>query len=476
VLDSTQTHYGLDRLARDHLSYCTIRYSDIVDTRNGQTLESVDIAAVTDYAAEDADIAYRLYELFLPQLEERRLDNLFFEIEMPNVKVLAEMELAGIPVRQNELARLSREFEAELAQVEQEVYGYAGHPFNIGSTKQLQEVLFVERKLKPVKKTKTGWSTDSQVLEALADEDPVCAGVVKHRYLSKLKSTYVDALPALINPDTGRLHTHFIQTGTATGRLSSKDPNLQNIPIREAEGRKIRSAFTAPGGFTFLSADYSQIELVVLAELSGDRILQEAFRGGKDVHRQTAALLFGTDEASVSSQMRAIGKTINFGVIYGMSAFRLARDLRIARSEAELFIETYFKRYSGVRSFIDRIIEEAEERGYVQTLFGRQRPVPRIGSSNRTEKRAEERIAVNTSIQGSAADIIKKAMIDIHAALVDLRSRLVLQIHDELLLEVALEEREQVGRLVKTSMERAADLSIPVKVRLDEGENWGTLH
>jgi DNA polymerase-1 len=263
----------------------------------------------------------------------------------------------------------------------------------------------------------------------------------------------------LINDETGRLHTHYVQTGTATGRLSSKDPNLQNIPIREAEGRKIRSAFTAPEGCTFLSADYSQIELVVLAELSGDPILQEAFRSGKDVHGQTAALLFGTDEASVTPQMRAIGKTINFGVIYGMSAFRLARDMRIPRAEAELFINTYFERYSGVRGFIDRTIREAENRGYVETLSGRQRTVPRIGSSNRTEKRAEERIAVNTSIQGSAADIIKRAMIDIFAALKGMRSRLILQIHDELLLEVALDERDEVRRLVRTAMEGAADLT-----------------
>jgi DNA polymerase-1 len=476
VLDSTRTSYNMDRLALDYLRYETIHYTDLIDKKSNMILADLNLDLVTDYAAEDADITFQLYQVLLEELEGKDLAGLFFNVEMPNVKILAEMELSGIQVLPEELRRLSAEFEEELKQVEQEIYRDAGREFNIGSTKELQEVLFVERKLKPIKKTKTGWSTDSQVLEILASEDPVCANILKHRYLSKLKSTYVNALPQLVNPQTGRLHTHYMQTGTATGRLSSKDPNLQNIPIREAVGRQIRNAFVAPKDYSFLSADYSQIELVVLADLSDDPILKDAFSKGKDIHTQTASLLFGIDEEQVTPEMRRIGKTINFGVIYGMSGFRLARDLKIPRGDANNFIETYFQRYRGVNDFIKRTIQKAEERGYVETIEGRRRYLPRINSRNNTEKKAEERIAVNTPIQGSAADIIKRAMIGISEKLKGLKSRLILQIHDELILEVAEDELETVRKLVKSTMETATPLKVPLRVQLDEGRSWGSLH
>jgi DNA polymerase-1 len=436
----------------------------------------VDLEEVTDYAAEDADIAFQLYEVLIAALEKKGLDRLLFDIEMPNVKVLSEMELKGISILPQELSRLREEFETELREVERSIYEEAGVEFNIGSTKQLREVLFDRLKLKPVKKTKTGWSTDSQVLEILAAESRVCENILRYRYLSKLRSTYIDALPQLINPETGRLHTHYSQTGTATGRLSSSDPNLQNIPIREAEGRRIREAFVAPEGSRFISADYSQIELVVLAELSQDPILREAFEKGKDVHSQTAALLFGVEEELVSPEMRRIGKTINFGVIYGMSAFRLSRDMKIPRKDAHRFIETYFQRYSGVDAFIKETIEMAEKREYVETIEGRRRPLKRINSGNAPEKRAEERVAVNTRIQGSAADIIKKAMIMVCRELTGFRSSLILQIHDELLFEVIEEEEEEVKSIIKNNMEGAASFETPLVVNLDVGKTWGALH
>jgi DNA polymerase-1 len=302
--------------------------------------------------------------------------------------------------------------------------------------------------------------------------------VLQHRQLAKLKSTYVDSLPQMVNPDTGRLHTHYLQTGAATGRLSSKDPNLQNIPIREEAGRLIRGAFVPEKGFLFVSADYSQIELVILAHLSGDPMLMEAFRQDKDIHRQTAAVLFGVAPEAVTQEQRRIGKTINFGVIYGMSAFRLARDLRIPRNEAEGFIRRYFERYAGVDRFIRETVRQAEERGYVQTLMGRRRRVLQIGSRNRNEKMAGERVAVNSPIQGSAADIVKKAMIDMDRVLTErgLRTRLLLQVHDELIFEVPEEELDEAERLIRTTMERAVSLKIPLRVTVERGRTWGDIH
>ena len=477
LLDTARSSYSLDKLAEDLLDYRTVHYSEVAG-RNGSLLDA-DLDQVTDYAAEDADIALRLYQDLEKRLKKEGLLSLFNECEMPNVRILAEMELAGIRLDPARLEDFSGELDTDLAAIEQGIYASCGREFNINSTKQLRQVLFEERKLAPIKKTKGGAiSTDAQVLEELAVEDEVCAAILRHRTLSKLKSTYVDSLPRLIHPETGRLHTHYLQTGTATGRLSSKDPNLQNIPVREAVGRRIRAAFVADPGCLFLSADYSQIELVVLAALSGDAVLRKAFQEDRDVHVQTAALLFGVDEAAVSPEMRRIGKTINFGVIYGMSAFRLARDLKLPRKDAETFIRIYFERYQGVEKFIRKTVGEAEERGYVQTILGRKRRLPRINSRNRTEKNAEERIAVNTPIQGSAADIVKMAMIRVTEALAakPLRSKLLLQVHDELIFEVPREELDAASELIRRAMEGAVELDPPLRVNLEHGESWGDIH
>ncbi len=482
VLEAGDTGYGMDRLAEQYLGYRTVTYRDLVPkaARGAveSTLREVPVREVTRYAAEDADIPLRLREVMQPPLRDRRLEPVFTEIEMPLVRLLSEMELAGIGLDTKELAVYSEELAAELGSIEEEIFRLCGKRFNIASTKQLQEVLFEDRKLQPVRKTKTGYSTDTAVLQELAQEDPVPAKILKHRQLAKLKSTYVDALPRLVNPETGRLHTQFQQTGTATGRLSSRDPNLQNIPIRDEEGRRIRKAFVAAPECEFVSADYAQIELVILAHLSGDSGLMDAFREGTDVHRRTGSQLFGVPDAEVSAEQRRIAKTINFGVMYGMSAFRLAGELGIPRRDAEHFIQAYFRQYAGIREFIDRTIAEAEQHEAVRTLFGRERRVSDINSRNRTVKSGAERIAVNTPIQGSAADIVKRAMLAIDRRLRSerLQTRLLLQVHDELIFEAPRDERERVVELLGEEMPAAAELSVALRVKIETGTSWGELH
>ena len=477
LLDSERSSYSLDNLALQLLNYRTIHYSDVVG--KDKTLADVELRRATDYSGEDADITFQLFQLFQPQLESKGLASIFSELEMPLVGILADMEIAGIRLDASELRSYSAVLEVELGKLESEIFSLCGHSFNVRSTKEMQRVLFEELGLPPVKKTKTGQSTDNFVLTELTRTgNKVPELVLNHRLLSKLKSTYVDALPGLVNPDSGRLHTHYIQTGAATGRLASKDPNLQNIPVREESGRRIRKAFVPEPGCHFLSADYSQIELAVLAHLSGDPMLKEAFHQDKDIHRQTAAVLFGVPEPEVSAEQRRIGKTINFGVIYGMSAFRLARDLRIPRRDADEFIQRYFERYAGVDRFIKQTVREAELRGFVQTIMGRRRPISRINSRNRTEKMAADRVAMNSPIQGSAADIVKQAMIDVTRALGEkkMKSRLLLQVHDELIFEVPEAELGQAQDLVKQRMERAVALSVPLRVSLEVGPTWGDIH
>jgi DNA polymerase I len=481
VLDSGNAGYGMDRLAGQYLGYRTIRYADIVPgagTREEQCFDTVPIAEASRYAAEDAEVTYRLYQVLSREITRNGLDPVLYEIEMPLVPLLAEMEGAGIGLDSAALETYSGELERDLQDLEQEVYRLCGKEFNLASTKQLQEVLFQDRKLTPVRKTKTGYSTDTAVLQELAREDPVPERILRHRSLSKLKSTYVDALPRMVRPETGRLHTHFNQTGTATGRLSSKDPNLQNIPIRDEEGRRIRQAFVASPETVFVSADYAQIELVVLAHLSKDPGLLDAFRKGKDVHRETGAMIFGLEPEDVTPEQRRVAKTINFGVMYGMSAFRLARDLGIPRREAEWFIETYFARYTGIRDFIDTTVAEAEKTGAVRTLFGRRRVLPDITNRNKTVKAGAERVAVNTPIQGTAADIVKKAMIRVASRIETekLSSRLLLQVHDELILECPESEADWVERILEEEMQRAVELSVPLRVSVESGRSWGDLH
>lgn len=476
LVDTGATTYNMDDLAERHLGYATVHFKDVVE--KGHTFDTVPLDKALAYAAEDADITLRLYNLYTRLLSETGLDGLFHEVEMPLVAILGNMELEGISLNGDELSVYGRELEQKLTLLEKEIYNLCGKEFNINSPKQLSEVLFTDRKLTPVKKTKTGYSTDVSVLEALAPEDPVPEKILAHRTLQKLKSTYVDVLPGMVNPETGRLHTSFHVTGTATGRLSSSDPNLQNIPIKSEEGRRIRDAFIPGKGFTFLSADYSQIELVLFAHLSGDPGLKTAFSEGKDVHARTASLIFEIPEEMVAQEQRRIAKTINFGVIYGMSAFRLSNELKIPRKHAQAFIDAYFERYKDVKAFMAKVIREAEETGYAKTILGRMRKIPGITSRNKTEKMAAERVAVNTPVQGSAADIMKLAMIALDRELKrsGLAAKMLLQVHDELILEVPLEEVEQVESLVRSTMEQVYALSVPLRVSIETGSSWGQLH
>ncbi|HKK66152.1 MAG TPA: DNA polymerase I [Clostridia bacterium] len=476
LLDTTSMGYGMDNLAEKYLGYKTIHYSDVV--QKGNLFSDVELMTAAEYAAEDADVTLRFYEVFAPRLEEMGFISLFTKVEMPLVSILARMELRGIRLAAEPLQQYSKEMSRKLDEIQQKIYSEVGYEFNISSTKQLQEVLFVERKLKPVKKTKTGYSTDLNVLQQLSEEDIVPQLVLQHRGISKLKSTYVDTLPELINETTGRIHSRFIQTGTATGRLSSRDPNLQNIPIREEAGRRIRKAFVPQLGWKLISADYSQIELVVLAHLSGDPELQEAFRSGSDVHSRTGALIFGVDPQDVSPEQRRIAKTINFGVMYGMSGFRLSNELKIPRARADEFITAYFNRYAKIQEYIHKTVETTEELGYSETMLGRRRYIPGINSRNRTEKNGAERIAVNTPIQGTAADIVKLAMIKINRKLEaeKLSLRMLLQIHDELIFEAPAEKAEEYAELIRTEMENSIELSIPLHVSVEIGDSWGELH
>jgi DNA polymerase-1 len=468
-------NYSLDSLSTFHFSYTPLPYFSIVP--KGTTFDAVSLEIATRYSAEDADLTMRLKTMLEPRLRETELESLFLTIEMPLLPVLAEMEGEGIKIEKPVLEEYGKELAVELESLKAKTFSLVGHEFNLLSTKQLQEVLFVERGLQPSKKTKTGFSTDVAVLEELAKQDEVPALILRHRTLAKLKSTYVDTLAELADAN-GRLHTSFVQTGTATGRLSSREPNLQNIPIRDEEGRRIREAFVADTGKTLISADYSQIELVVLAHLSGDENLVSAFRLGKDVHARTAALIFGIDEADVRPEQRRVAKVINFGVMYGMSAFRLANELGIRRTEASAFIEAYFKTYSGINHLVQDLVQKAERSGYASTLFGRRRYIPAINSPNRTEKAAAERVAVNTPIQGSAADIVKIAMLNLDKRLSAEKSpaRLLLQVHDELILEAPAQGVEQIAVMVKEEMENAVALSVPLRVGVEISRRWGDFH
>ncbi len=477
VLDAESNSFSLESLASRILGLEGLSFSDVVE--KGLTFESVTIDRATRYACEDADFTYRLYLRFSEALKKDGLEDIFYTMEMPLIPILTNMEAKGIVVNAAQLHTYGEELEKELKELEIKVWALVGHEFNLASTKQLQDVLFVERKLPTLKKTKTGFSTDTSVLEELAALDPVPQLILRQRLLAKLKNTYVDTLAELAERSpAGRIHTTYIQTGAATGRLSSKDPNLQNIPIRDEEGRRIRAAFSAGPGKLLISADYSQIELMVMAHLSQDKNLLAAFMEGVDVHRRTAAFIFDIDESEVSPDQRRIAKTINFGVIYGMSAFRLARDLGIPNARAQSFIDTYFSTYSGVAEFIQKTIQDTEKAGYTTTLFGRRRRIPAIDSRNKTERQGAQRVAVNTPIQGTAADIVKLAMLR-----VDKRLRkdapevsMLLQVHDELLFEAPEAAVEKASALIREEMEAAASLSIPLKVSLESAFSWGDMH
>ena len=476
LLNPAQRH-NLDALAQEHLGYAMLSYSTVTDDAE-KNFADVAVADATRYAGEDADITLRLAHRLLPRLENEGMAALFSEVETPLIPVLVEMERTGIRVDPAVLAGLSDEFGGKLHRLEEEIHALAGESFNIASPKQLQHILFDKLELPPVKKTKTGPSTDQSVLERLADKHPLPEKILAYRGFAKLRSTYVDALSKLIRADTGRVHTSFNQSVAATGRLSSTNPNLQNIPIRTEEGRRIRTAFVPAPGWTLLSADYSQIELRLLAHISRDPVLIEAFRTGQDVHARTAAEIFDTDMGAVTSEQRREAKTINFGIIYGMGAQRLARTLRIPFKTAQEYIAQYFARYQGIKTYMDEVVASAREYGYVTTLRGRRRYVPDLHSKSSQLLSAAERVAINTPIQGTAADIIKLAMLAIAARLrtSGLRARMLLQVHDELLFEVPEDETDRVGALVRESMEQVMPIGVPLRVDVGSGHNWAEAH
>ena len=471
--------HGMDALASDLLGHKTVSYAEVAGSGKKQIgFAEVEVEKAIHYAAEDADITLRLATVLEPKLKEMEQRQLFDEVEMPLVEVLTDMEWAGIRIDSDFLGALSKEMEGKLSALEREIHELAGGPFNIASPKQLGEVLFERLKLPKGKKTKTGWSTDVEVLSALAEQNPVAARILEHRSLAKLKNTYCDALPKLVNPDTGRIHTSFNQAVTATGRLSSSEPNLQNIPIRTEEGGRIREAFIPAEGNVLLAADYSQIELRILAHLADEAVLKESFAQGEDIHKRTASEVFGVFPEMVTSEMRRQAKTINFGVIYGMGAFSLGKDLGIPTREAQVFIDNYFARYPGIKTFMESKKEEARAKQYVTTLLGRRCAVPEIASSNGAIRAYAERNAINYPIQGSAADIVKVAMVRIHRRLAEegLQTRMVLQVHDELVFDVPEVELERVRELVRSEMEGAVALSVPLLVDIGVGANWRQAH
>lgn len=481
VLDPSRPSFGLDELSQACLGVTPIPYGGLfAENDRVRDILGVPLDRLRDYAAEDADLTLRLRERFAAALAAApQLQQLFHDLEMPLSEILYRMERRGIRVDTGMLATVGDRFREELAVLEARIHEQAGGPFNVQSPKQLAEVLFGRLKLKPSKKTASGWSTDVSVLQDLAMEHPLPALVLEHRQLAKLLGTYVDALVELVDPATGLVHTSFNQAVAATGRLSSSDPNLQNIPVRSQNGRLIRRAFVPRDpGAVFLSADYSQIELRLLAHLSGDAELIATFHAGGDVHRRTAALIDGIPEAEVTSQMRSRAKAINFGVIYGMGARALARRIAVPVREAAAFIDAYFRTYPGVRDYIATTRESARRDGFVTTMSGRRRPLPDIASDDPRRRSLAERMAVNTPIQGAAADLIKQAMLRVDRELRQTGSGalLLLQVHDELLLEVPRDELATVATLVREAMEQVADLAVPLLVDVHDGADWAEAH
>ena len=476
LINPNKPDHSLGDVSFEYLSYRKRTFSEVLGKR--ASFSEVPLEDATAYSAEDAALALELKTILFPRLGEEGLDTVYFDIEMPLIHVLIDMEEAGFKVDMDKLGGMSKELSRELDAIEKRIYFLAGEEFNINSPKQLSAILFHTLGLKPGKKTKTGYSTEMGVLEELAATHELPSEILNYRSLSKLKSTYTDVLPNLINPVSGRIHTSFNQTVTATGRLSSSEPNLQNIPIRGEWGKRIRSAFIAEEGNLILSADYSQIELRILAHLSRDQGLIDAFITGVDVHTRTASEIFSAAFESVTQEMRRVAKTVNFGVIYGISAFGLSEALSISPTEAKKYIDGYFERHPGVKAYIEQTQSDAREKGYVTTMFGRKRSIPEIKSQNSTTRALGERLAANSPIQGTAADIIKIAMIrimeDMHRR--GLKSRMVLQVHDELVFELPTNELDETISLVKEHMEQVVDLSLPLKVEIGHGKNWAEAH
>lgn len=479
VLNSTGRH-NMDDLAKRYLGHQTISFEEIAGKgKNQLTFNQIPLEKAAEYAAEDADVTMKLQQVLWEKLsKEPTLEKLFKEMELPLLGVLSRMERLGVLIDSDALFLQSNEIANRLSELEEQAYVLAGQPFNLASTKQLQEILFDKLGLPVIQKTPKGApSTNEEVLEELAFSHELPKVLVEHRGLSKLKSTYTDKLPQMVNSQTGRVHTSYHQAVTATGRLSSSDPNLQNIPIRNEEGRRIRQAFIAREGFTVVAADYSQIELRIMAHLSQDQGLINAFTQGKDIHRSTAAEIFGVSLDEVTSEQRRNAKAINFGLIYGMSAFGLSRQLGIGRADAQSYMDLYFKRYPGVQTFMHDIREKAKAQGYVETLFGRRLYLPDINSSNGMRRKAAERVAINAPMQGTAADIIKRAMIQLDQKLQnDPDIAMIMQVHDELVFEVRSEKVAFYSELIKIQMESAADLVVPLIVEVGQGTNWDEAH
>lgn len=466
--------HNLEAVALDYLGEELPSLKEILGSESG--LAAIPIEAAAQYAALRTETVLRLKEILEQKLKERELWNLYSEIEMPLIKVLAEMEENGVKLDTGYLARMSKQLEGRLTELVEKIFSLAGTSFNINSPKQLAHILFEKLGLPPLKRTKTGYSTNEEVLQLLALQHELPAYLLEYRELTKLKGTYVDALPRLIHPKTGRLHTSLNQTVTATGRLSSSEPNLQNIPIKTELGRSIRHAFIPlEDGHLLLAADYSQIELRLLAHISGDEALKQAFATGQDIHTQTAAEIYGISPDRVTPARRREAKVINFGVIYGMSSYGLAKELGVSQSEAAEWIDRYFGIYQGVKQYVDRVIAEAEEKGYVTTLWQRRRYLPELESKNRNLREFARRTAINTPIQGSAADLIKLAMLRISPQLKSRQAKMILQVHDELIFDLPPEELEEMKVLVKAGMERVADLSVPIEVEIKVGRNWGEM-
>ncbi len=469
---------GLKALAFSKLGIEMTPITELIGSGRKQiNMSQVEIACTSDYACADADITGRLAELLGAELEEQGLWRLFYEVEMPLVPVLMGMEREGVALDTELLRQMSRRLGERLLKLETDIYSNVGHRFNINSPQQLGPVLFEELKLPPARKTKSGYSTEASVLEELRGVHPVIELISEYRQLTKLKSTYVDALPSLINPKTGRLHTSFNQTRTATGRLSSSEPNLQNIPVRGEQGREIRQAFIAPNGCQLLSGDYSQIDLRVLAHLSQDPGLLETFHQNGDIHTAIAVRLLGVDADKVTPDMRRLAKTVNFGVIYGMSGYGLEQATELSREEADQFITSYFGKYPRVKQYLESTKKQAREQGYVQTILGRRRAIPEVNSSNRNLREAAERMAINMPVQGTSADIIKVAMIELDREMAKrkLKSKLLLQVHDELIFEVPQDELDEMKKLVPQIMSTSLKLSVPLKVDIKMGKNWGQM-
>ena len=481
VLNSTATKHNMDDLAKEYLGVTTIHYEDVAGKGAKQIpFQEVTLEQAAPYAAEDADITLRLHQVLMAKLQQHpALLSLYSEIEIPLISVLTRIESNGVLIDTAMLAQQSLELANHIVAIEQQAHDLAGHAFNLGSPKQIQDILYDQQKLPVLKKTPKGQpSTEESVLQELAIDYPLPKLILDHRSLSKLKSTYTDKLPQQVDDKTGRIHTSYHQAVAATGRLSSSDPNLQNIPIRSEEGRKIRQAFIAPKGYKIVAADYSQIELRIMAHLSADAGLLKAFSEGQDIHRATAAEVFGVAPDQVTTDLRRSAKAINFGLIYGMSSFGLAQQLGLSRSQAQSYIDLYFTRYPGVKNYMDSIREQAREQGYVETLFGRRLYLPEIKSRNAARRQYAERTAINAPMQGTAADIIKRAMISTDQWLFQDKpdAKMIMQVHDELVFEAAEDQLDHCAATIRTIMCSAADLNVPLIVDIGVGSNWDEAH